>query len=190
MLENEQADRKAAYALLEKACFAGQAQGCLMLSDKLRQRAEGNNERYLDLLQRACKADEDVGCLPLVSFLLNWGVGEKSYTQARTLSERSCNKGVPAGCGLLAEVVLRKARDDKKFQQEGCQIALKACELKDETSCELMAGSVMRSSSAIASPRSPRLPCARAGRPSSVPERPGSSKATWASSPTPPAHAR
>ena len=123
---------------LEKACIQNIAQSCYTLA----QSSEYGSELAVNSYRRACELGFDFACADLAFVQIDRKVTGSDRTEMMNILFKTCNDGIARSCTALA---IEITKDDDQSHPEVQELLEDACELGDNSACEM----VGRSFSAI-----------------------------------------
>jgi len=126
-------DLAASLELLEHACDAGMAEGCLMAGNQLLE--QGETALADTRFERACSEGLPLGCVNLAVGLLDPVSGEPDPTRALPMLQRACDAGEPYGCANLGRELVQ-GRYCERDLEGGQALMLRACELGVDAACQ------------------------------------------------------
>lgn len=116
---------------LEKACIQNIAQSCYFLA----QSSEYGSELAVNSYRRACELGFDFACADLAFVQIDRKVTGSDRTEMMNILFKTCNDGIARSCTALAVEI---AKDDDQSHPEVQEMLEDACELGDNSACEMV----------------------------------------------------
>ena len=116
---------------LEKACIQNIAQSCYTLA----QSSEYGSELAVNSYRRACELGFDFACTDLAFVQIDRKVTGSDRTEMMNILFKTCSDGIARSCTALA---IEITKDDDQSHPEVQELLEVACELGDNSACEMV----------------------------------------------------